>query len=45
MMIMMMTIVLVMPFGQPQYVYTKQCVLKVINTVWKQKKMKIEREQ
>ena len=30
MMIMMTTIVLVMPSGQPQYVSTKECVLKVI---------------
>lgn len=29
-MMIMMTIVLVMPSGQPQYVSTKGCVLKVI---------------
>ena len=30
-MMIMMTIVLVMPSGQPQYVSTKECVLKVIS--------------
>ena len=31
MMIMMTTILLVVPSGQPQYVSTKECVLKVIS--------------
>ena len=46
MMIMMTTIVLVVPSGQPQYVSTKECVLKVISLSMKtEKKMKIEIKQ
>lgn len=48
MMIMMTTIELVMPSGQPQYVSTKECVLKVISQFKyenRKKKMKIEIKQ
>lgn len=47
MMIMMTTIVLVMPSGQPQYVSTKERILKVIRQFKyeNRKEMKIEIKQ